>query len=57
MPVGMKYDVLVAGEINHNLIMTAEVAPVFRQVEIVLDTATLTVGSSLTIFACGAAGG
>jgi sugar/nucleoside kinase (ribokinase family) len=49
------FDVLVAGEINPDLILSGEVEPVFGQVEKVIDSAVLTVGSSSAIFACGAA--
>jgi sugar/nucleoside kinase (ribokinase family) len=49
------YDVLVLGEINVDLILGAdEIAPVFGQ-ELLVDDATLTMGSSSVIFACGAA--
>ncbi len=49
------YDVLVLGEINVDLILRAdEIAPVFGQ-ELLVDDATLTLGSSCVIFACGAA--
>ena len=49
------YDILVAGEINPDLILSGDVAPEFGQVEKLVDTAALTVGSSSAIFACGAA--
>ncbi|MBK9603338.1 MAG: carbohydrate kinase family protein [Anaerolineales bacterium] len=49
------FDILVAGEINPDLILTGDVKPEFDQVEKLVDTATLTVGSSSAIFACGAA--
>ena len=49
------FDILVAGEINPDLLLTGEVAPEFGQVEKLVDTAALTVGSSSAIFACGAA--
>ena len=50
-----KYDVLVLGEINVDLILRAdEIAPVFGQ-ELLVDDAALTMGSSCVIFACGAA--
>ncbi len=49
------YDLLVAGEINPDLILTGEVLPEFGQVEKLVDSAQLTVGSSSAIFACGAA--
>ena len=50
-----KFDVLVAGEINPDLILTGDVRPEFGQVEKLVDSATLTIGSSSAIFACGAA--
>jgi len=50
-----KFDVLVAGEINPDLILTGDVRPEFGQVEKLVDLATLTIGSSSAIFACGAA--
>jgi sugar/nucleoside kinase (ribokinase family) len=50
-----EYDVLVAGEINPDLILSGDVEPAFGQVEKVVDSAVLTVGSSSVIFACGAA--
>lgn len=49
------FDILVAGEINPDLILTGDVEPTFGQVEKLVDNATLTVGSSSAIFACGAA--
>jgi sugar/nucleoside kinase (ribokinase family) len=49
-----KFDVLVAGEINPDLILTGEVQPGFGQIEKLVDSATLTIGSSSAIFACGA---
>ena len=50
-----KFDVLVAGEINPDLILTGDVVPEFGQVEKLVDSATLHIGSSSVIFACGAA--
>ena len=50
-----KFDVLVAGEINPDLILSGNVVPEFGQVEKLLDGAALTIGSSSAIFACGAA--
>ncbi len=50
-----KYDILVAGEINPDLILSGNVTPEFGQVEKLVDSAALTVGSSSAIFACGAA--
>jgi len=49
------FDLLVVGEINPDLILAGDVEPVFGQVEKLVDSATLTVGSSSAIFACGAA--
>jgi sugar/nucleoside kinase (ribokinase family) len=49
------YDVLVVGEINMDLILRADqIAPRFGQ-ERLVDDATLTLGSSSAIFACGVA--
>lgn len=50
------FDVLVAGEINPDLILSGgDVTPAFGQVEKMVERADLTVGSSSAIFACGAA--
>jgi len=49
------FDILVAGEINPDLILSGDVAPEFGQVEKLVDHATLAIGSSSAIFACGAA--
>ena len=49
------FDILVAGEINPDLILTGDVNPEFGQVEKLVDSATLAIGSSSAIFACGAA--
>jgi len=49
------FDLLVAGEINPDLILSGDVAPAFGQVEKLVDSATLVIGSSSVIFACGAA--
>jgi len=49
------FDILVAGEINPDLILTGDVTPEFDQVEKLIDSAALTIGSSSAIFACGAA--
>jgi sugar/nucleoside kinase (ribokinase family) len=50
-----RFDVIVVGEINPDLILSGDVAPEFGQVEKLVDDATLTIGSSSAIFACGAA--
>lgn len=49
------FDILVAGEINPDLILSGNVLPEFGQVEKLVDSAALTIGSSSVIFACGAA--
>lgn len=49
------FDVLVTGEINPDLILTGDITPQFAQVEKLVEQATLTIGSSSAIFACGAA--
>ncbi len=49
------FDILVAGEINPDLILSGNVTPAFGQVEQLVDAADLAVGSSSAIFACGAA--
>jgi sugar/nucleoside kinase (ribokinase family) len=48
-------DLLVAGEINPDLILSGDVAPAFHQTEKLVDSAMLAIGSSSAIFACGAA--
>ena len=49
-------DLLVIGEINPDLILRGcDVQPVFGQAEVLVDTATLTIGASSAIMACGAA--
>jgi sugar/nucleoside kinase (ribokinase family) len=50
-----RFDILVAGEINPDLILTGDVIPEFGQKEKIVDAAILTIGSSSVIFACGAA--
>jgi len=51
-----KFDLLVAGEINPDLILTdPNLEPQFKQAEILVEDAVLTAGSSSVIFACGAA--
>ncbi len=49
------FDLLVAGEINPDLILSGDVVPEFGQVEKLVESAALTIGSSSAIFACGAA--
>lgn len=50
-----RYDVLVLGEINADLILGDGATPVFGQAETLVDDATLTLGGSGVIFACGCA--
>jgi sugar/nucleoside kinase (ribokinase family) len=49
------YDLLVAGEINPDLILNGRFSLEFGQAEELVDSAHLTIGSSSAIFACGAA--
>jgi sugar/nucleoside kinase (ribokinase family) len=49
------FDILVAGEINPDLILSGNVIPEFGQAEKLVDHAALSIGSSSAIFACGAA--
>jgi sugar/nucleoside kinase (ribokinase family) len=49
------FDLLVAGEINPDLILNGAFNLAFGQAEALLDNAALTIGSSSVIFACGAA--
>jgi sugar/nucleoside kinase (ribokinase family) len=50
-----RFDVVVVGELNPDLILSGNVLPEFGQVEKLVDQAELTIGSSSAIFACGAA--
>jgi sugar/nucleoside kinase (ribokinase family) len=51
-----KYDILVPGELNPDLILTdPNLMPRFGQAEVLVEDASLTPGSSSVIFACGAA--
>ena len=51
-----QYDLVVAGEINPDLILSGpELEPHFGQAEILAEDAELTAGSSAVIFACGVA--
>ncbi|MEA3441829.1 MAG: carbohydrate kinase family protein [Chloroflexota bacterium] len=51
-----QYDLIVAGEINPDLILTGrDLEPRFGQAETLVEDAVLTAGSSSVIFACGAA--
>ncbi len=46
---------MVVGELNADLVLSGDVTPAFGQVEKLIADATLTIGSSSAIFACGAA--
>lgn len=51
-----KFDVLVAGEINPDLILSGnDLQPEFGQQEKLVEDAEITIGSSSAIYACGAA--
>jgi len=50
-----RFDILVVGEINPDLILTGDVTAAFGQAEQIVEAAALTIGSSSAIFACGAA--
>lgn len=50
-----KYDILVAGEINPDLILIGDIKLIYGQAEQIIESANLAVGSSSAIFACGAA--
>jgi hypothetical protein len=51
-----KFDVIVAGEINPDLILSdPDLTVGFGQQEALVESAALTIGSSSAIFACGAA--
>lgn len=51
----IKYDLVVVGDINADLVLQGDVEPVFGQVEKIIDDASLLIGGSASIFACGAA--
>jgi sugar/nucleoside kinase (ribokinase family) len=50
-----QFDLIVVGELNADLILSGDVTPVFGQTEKLVDDASLVMGSSSAIFACGAA--
>ncbi len=54
MKLKRTFDILVAGEINPDLILSGNITPEFGQVEQLVNSANLTIGSSSAIFACGA---
>lgn len=52
---GKRFDMVVVGDLNADLILNTTNVPTFGQVEKLVDDATLVLGSSAAIFACGAA--
>ncbi|MFL5800341.1 MAG: carbohydrate kinase family protein [Roseiflexaceae bacterium] len=54
-PIDKPFDLVVVGEVNPDLVLRGDVTPAFGQVEQIVEDATLTIGSSSAIFACGAA--
>ena len=50
-----RFDILAVGELNPDLVLRGDVTPTFGQVEKLVESADLTIGSSSGIFACGAA--
>jgi sugar/nucleoside kinase (ribokinase family) len=55
MPPKPTFDILVAGEINPDLILSGNVTPAFGQVEKLVDSVDLAVGYTTAHFASGAA--
>ncbi len=49
------FDILVLGELNADLILQGDLQPAWAQAEKLIDDATITLGGSSAIFACGAA--
>lgn len=49
------FDIIVIGEVCVDLLLSGNVEPEFGQVEKLINNATLSIGSSSAIFACGAA--
>jgi sugar/nucleoside kinase (ribokinase family) len=54
IPSRKDYDLVVIGELNADLILSGDVTPEYGQVEKLIDDASLVLGSSSAIFACGA---
>ncbi len=50
-----RFDIVVVGELNADLILRGDVVPEFKQVEKIVADADMVLGSSSAIFACGAA--
>lgn len=55
MDLEKKFDLVVVGEINPDLVLNSTNLPEFGQVEKYIEDYNLTIGSSSVIFACGAA--
>jgi sugar/nucleoside kinase (ribokinase family) len=55
MSINKRFDLVVVGEINPDLILSSKSLPEFGQIEKYIDDCNLTIGSSSVIFACGAA--
>lgn len=53
--MAVDFDVVVVGELNVDLILRGDVTPAFGQADKLIDDATLTIGSSSAICACGLA--
>jgi sugar/nucleoside kinase (ribokinase family) len=54
-PVAERFDLLVLGDANPDLILGVNAAPTFGQVETIVEDAALVLGGSGAIMACGAA--
>ena len=55
MSLEKKFDLVVIGEINPDLVLNSKNLPEFGQVEKYIEDYNLTIGSSSVIFACGVA--
>jgi sugar/nucleoside kinase (ribokinase family) len=54
-PVAERFDLLVLGDANPDLILSVKAAPAFGQVETIVEETALVLGGSGAILACGAA--
>lgn len=55
MSLDKKFDLVVVGEINPDLVLSCKLLPEFGQIEKYIDDCNLSIGSSSVIFACGVA--
>ncbi len=55
MSINKRFDLVVVGEINPDLVLNSKSLPEFGQIEKYVDDCNLSIGSSSVIFACGAA--